>query len=294
MEKKTLKIIGKILNFPVLKIIVGIILLNVGLFILQSLVQLILSSFHIINDLIQSSCIFIIRIIGLYYLYLLFIRIYEKRKPSEIAFKKCTLNQIFLGSLIGILCISFITGINCLFGWISIENVNESPDILRGIYDTVFFVLLQDFVFFLILFRITEKYLGTYLTILITGLIFGFNHLLFPEYTFINGIFLFINITFIFSALYLKSRTLWEIFGFHLAYNFIQSNVLGVNITSGIQSIFKLHVEGPVLLTGDISGLESSLPAVLYSILIGGYYLVKEKKQGKFLKPIWTKNNKDE
>jgi len=46
-----------------------------------------------------------------------------------------------------------------------------------------------------------------------------------------------------------------------------------------------------VLLTGDKSGLESSVPAVLYCVLIGGYFLLKEKKQGKFIKPFWIKDN---
>ena len=123
-----------------------------------------MSSLHIANDLIQSSSIFVIRILALYYLYRLFIWIYEKRKPKEMAFTKNTLKQIFVGSLTGILCLSFIVGINWLFGWISIETVNESPDIIKGIYYTLFFAFLQDIVFFMILFRITEKYMGTYLT----------------------------------------------------------------------------------------------------------------------------------
>jgi len=124
MVNKTQKIIGKILGFPVLKIIIGIILMNVGLFTIRSLTQLILSSFHITNDLIRSSSIFVIRMFALYYLYRFFIWIYEKRKPEEIAFTKNTLKQIFFGSVIGLFCIGFIVGINGLFGWISIETVN--------------------------------------------------------------------------------------------------------------------------------------------------------------------------
>jgi membrane protease YdiL (CAAX protease family) len=292
MRIKAHKTIGKILSFPVLKIIIGIILINVGIFILESFVQLTLSALSITNDLIKSSSIFFIRIIALYYLYRLFIWIYEKRKPIEITFKKNIFKQIIWGSLIGLLCLSFIVGFNWLFGWISIESVNESPEILKGIYYTIFFVFLQDIVFFLILFRITEKYLGTYLTILITSIVFGFEHFIFPEYSFISGIFLFINIAFIFSALYLKSRTIWEIFGFHVVYNFIQNVVLGNFAIEGIQSVFKLHIEGPVFFTGDKSGFETSIFAVLYCVLIGGYFLIKENQNGMFLKPFWIKENK--
>ncbi len=65
-------------------------------------------------------------------------------------------------------------------------------------------------------------------------------------------------------------------------------------MTAGLQSVFKLHIEGPLLLTGDKSGLESSIPAVIYCVLIGGYFLIKEKKKGMFLKPIWMKGNFDD
>lgn len=279
----------KILNFPLAKILIGIVLINVGIFIVRSMIQLLLNSFHIENSLIYDSIIFITRIIALISIYWFFIRIYEKREPDEILFRGNSIKKIFFGAIIGLLCIGTVLVINILSGWISVINVHESPDILQGLYYTAFYVLLQDFVFYLILFRITEKYLGTYLTILITGLIFGFEHLFFPEYEFINGIFLFINILFIFSALYLRSRTVWEIFGFHLIYNFIQSIVLGVSIPDGMQSVFTLQIDGPVLLTGDKSGLESSAIAALFCIITGGYLLIKEKRQGKFVLPFWAK-----
>ena len=144
MENKTLKITGKILSFPVLKIFIGIVIINVGTFILRNFVQMIISSLHITNDLIQSSGIFVIRILALYYLYSLFVWIYEKRKPIEIAFTKDMLKQISMGALTGLLCLSFIVGFNLLFGWISLETVNESPDIIKGIYYTLFFAYLQD------------------------------------------------------------------------------------------------------------------------------------------------------
>lgn len=293
MKNKTLEITGKIFSFPVLKIIIGIVIINVGIFILRSLTQLLMSSLNITNDLIQSTGIFVIRILALYYLYRLFIWIYERRKPEEIAFTKNTLKQISVGSLAGILCLGFIVGINWLFGWVSIEAANESPDITEGIYYTLFFAFLQDIVFYMILFRITEKYLGTYLTVLVTAFIFGFNHIIFPEYSFISGVFLFLNIIFIFSAFYLRSRTIWEIFGFHVAYNFIQNIVFGNFAIEGIQSIFKLHIEGPVLFTGNESGFETSVLAVIFCISVGTYFLVREKKSGIFLNPFWIRAYKN-
>ncbi|MBN1822460.1 MAG: hypothetical protein JXR31_05740 [Prolixibacteraceae bacterium] len=289
MENRITKSVGKILKFPVVKIIIGIVLINVGVFFFRNIGQLILSPLHIKNELLYNIVLYSIRIISLIYLYKLFIWIYEKRKTSEIDFNKNSFNRVAFGILIGILCIGFILGVNYLFGWISIIKVNESPDIIQGFFYTVFFALLQDFIYFLIIFRITEKYLGTYLSILITGLIFGFKHLLFPEYLIINGFFIFLDSLFIFSALYLRSRTVWEIFGFHLTYNFIQVIVLGISIPEKMQSVFELDINGPMLFTGDKSGLESSLPVALFCVIVGGFIFLKEKNKGEFKNPYWKK-----
>lgn len=290
MTSDFVKIIRKVTFHLIFRIIAGIVLLNVGLFILRSLVELALSALAVENEMVIATCVFVVRIIGLILIYTLYVKIFEGRKPSEIALKKGTAKQITFGCVIGILCIGLVIGINWLFGWVSIENVNESPDILEGIYYTVFFVLLQDFVYFLILFRIAERYLGTYLTILICGLIFGFKHLLFPGYTVISGIIIFIDVTFIFSALFLRSRSLWEIFGFHLAYNFIQNIILGNPTVAGIQSVYELSVSGPSIFTGDPSGFETSIVAVLFCVGVGGYLLYATRKHGLFMKPYWTKN----
>jgi len=291
MANKTFKIIKGVFTFPVLKIIFGVALINVSAFITRSLIQLLLSSLDVTNDLILSSGKFIIGLLTLFYVYTFFVWIYEKRKPIEIQFGKNSLKQLLLGSLIGFSCIGSILSINFLFGWISIDNINGSPDIFKGIYFTIFFALLQDIVYYLILFRITEKYLGTYLTILLTSIIFGFKHLLWPEYDFISGIFLFINILFIFSALYIKSRTIWIIFGFHFIYNFIQTIVIANFPVENIKGIINLNINGPVILTGNPSGFETSIIAVIFCVLIGGYYLIEIRKHEKFLSPIWIKKN---
>ncbi len=290
MANKIKEVFRKVLNFPAVRIILGIVMLNVGLFLLRNLTELLLSGLSINNDIILSTGIFVIRILGLIFLYSLYVRMYERRKPSEIMFTRDTAKHVFLGAIIGLLLIAAVVGINCLFGWITLEKVNESPRILEGIYFTVFFVLLQDFIYFLILFRITEKYLGTYWTILLSGLIFGFKHLLFPDYSIVSGIIIFVDVTFIFSALFLKSRSLWGIFGFHFVYNFVQNIILGNPVMEGIQSVFDLNVDGPVIFTGDPSGFETSIIAVIACVAFGTFYLNNLRKQGLFLDPCWRKH----
>jgi hypothetical protein len=289
MSNKVINFTRNVLKFPLIKIIIGIALINVGTFFVRSMIQLLLSASGLKSDLIASSVIFVTRISCVYYLYLLFVWIFEKRKAEEIKLSRLSVKQYGLGALIGFSCITFIIGINLLGGWITVNGMNQSPDILKGVYHTVFYALLQDIIFYLILFRITEKYLGTCLTILMTGLVFGFEHMLFPPYTFISAMFIFLDVTFIFSGLYLKSRTIWVMLGFHTFYNFIQYIVFGNYQIEGIRSILTMSIRGPIILTGNTAGFETSLIAVIFCVLVGGYYLAEARKRGEFINPGWRK-----
>jgi membrane protease YdiL (CAAX protease family) len=276
-------LLKKILIHPIFRIIAGVLLLNVGLFILRNLSEALLSAIGIEERLVAASVIFLIRISGLAGLYWLFVHLYEKRKPLEIFFTWSSAAEFGIGALIGIICLGSVVGINMLAGWVTLAGIHADPDLLEGFYDVTFFVLLQDFVFFMILFRIAEPHLGTWATIILTGLIFGFKHLLFPGYTFISGVFIFLESTFIFSALFLRSRALWGIFGFHLLYNLAQMVLFGHPVSEGLQSILDTRVDGPLLFTGNPSGFESSVITGICCIAAGAILLTGTYRKGGFI-----------
>jgi len=91
------KTIGKILSFPVLKIFIGVALINVSAFIMRNLTELLMVSIKIDNDLIISTFVFIVRILTLFFIYRLFIRIYEKREPEEFQLNKSSVIHFSLG-----------------------------------------------------------------------------------------------------------------------------------------------------------------------------------------------------
>ncbi|MEJ2627226.1 MAG: CPBP family intramembrane metalloprotease [bacterium] len=158
------------------------------------------------------------------------------------------------------------------------------------IYFNFFFALLQDIVYFLIIYKISEKYIGTYLSAIIAGLIFGLKHLLFPEYTIYSGIMVFLCAVILFPALFLKSRNVWIIFGFHFFWNYIQNSILGISKPEGLTSVLELDINGPTIFTGDASGFEPSIITCFIAMLIGLYFLNNAKREGKIVKPIWMKN----
>ncbi|RJX30483.1 MAG: CPBP family intramembrane metalloprotease [Desulfurivibrio sp.] len=77
----------------------------------------------------------------------------------------------------------------------------------------------------------------------------------------------------LFTALYLRSGSLWLPIGFHAAWNFALSGLFGVTLSGRSGSSGLLHVDltGPSLLTGGNFGIESSAVAVmLMAVMIPG------------------------
>ncbi|MCA1639305.1 MAG: CPBP family intramembrane metalloprotease [Acidobacteria bacterium] len=78
-----------------------------------------------------------------------------------------------------------------------------------------------------------------------------------------------------FGVAYLKTRTLWFVFGLHLAWNWFQGAVFGIEV-SGIKSLttaplFQEIDSGPIWLTGESYGIEGGIActfALTISILL--------------------------
>jgi len=127
-----------ILNFPILQIIIGIILINVPTFILRSIAQLILSSFSVDNETTIAVVIFCVRLITVYFAYILFTKIFEKRKADELLFDISTLKEFSLGGLIGLMTITIVIGLMWIMGSYSIVGYNNSATVLDSFFHNFF------------------------------------------------------------------------------------------------------------------------------------------------------------
>lgn len=87
-----------------------------------------------------------------------------------------------------------------------------------------------------------------------------------------------------FGVAYLRTRDLWFVSGMHLAWNWLQGSILGIEV-SGLLSLsgtplLKEVDLGPEWLTGGSYGIEGSLPALI-AILISaiGIYFIRSGKR---------------
>ena len=109
---------------------------------------------------------------------------------------------------------------------------------------------------------------GTWIAVLLFSLTFGLLHMQNKNWTWIGVL----NIAFLgvlFSAAYLKTRSLWMPIGLHIAWNWIQGFLLGMNV-SGVEirrSVLVSQPKGPDFLSGGAFGAEGSLLAS--AVLVG-------------------------
>ncbi|MFZ1702412.1 MAG: type II CAAX endopeptidase family protein [Pyrinomonadaceae bacterium] len=118
--------------------------------------------------------------------------------------------------------------------------------------------------------------------VLFTSVLFALAHNNNPDATWFSWINTFIAGLW-FAAAYLKTRDLWFPFGVHLAWNWLQGPVFGINV-SGITEfspdpILRATDAGPAWLTGGSYGLEGGLVCTIALLIsIGTIYFLPQLK----------------
>ena len=204
------------------------------------------------------------------YLYRIYVALFEGRKASELSLKSF-LPQMGLGLLLGFVFISLIILIISLFGGYQITGRNKALVMLP-----VFIMAIQAGVFEEILsrgaiFRIVEDGLGTWWSVLISALIFGFLHIWNPNATVFSSLSIAITAGVILALFYVITRKLWIPIGIHIAWNFTLGGIYGAPVSGGEKNgLLISEMSGSELLTGGEFGPEASIVTVIFfrSVLV--------------------------
>jgi membrane protease YdiL (CAAX protease family) len=132
------------------------------------------------------------------------------------------------------------------------------------------------------LFRISEQHLGSLAALLVTGVIFGLQHLDNPGATPASTASVALGGGLMLCAVYMLTRTLWATIAVHAAWNFGQA-VLGIPVSGNIQTgVVDVRLEGPDWLTGGAFGIEPSVVALLLWTSVFAAALVLAVRAGRW------------
>ena len=193
----------------------------------------------------------------------------EQREPTELAWDGAGA-RIARGALIGtlmfaavILNIAFlgdyhvdglgsVTGAVGLFGFMAAAAVSEEL-LYRGL-----------------LFRLIEERTGTWIAMLLTGMLFGLIHLTNSDATLWGAIAIALEAGFMLAACYAATRNLWVPIGLHFGWNFAAGGIFSVVVSGNGESkgLLEATLSGPTLVTGGDFGPEGSLYTVAAGVAL--------------------------
>lgn len=224
------------------------------------------------------------------WIYVGFARYIERRPPSDLAFDP-GLRELGLGMLLGSLLYTAGVLVLMVLGVARIEGMNPDSIMLPAIAMALSSGFLEELLFRGALFRIVEEWLGSWVSVVISSVTFGFVHLMNPEATLTGAIFISVEAGLLLAAAYMLTRRLWLGIGFHISWNYTQSAVFGGIVSGGVAEpgLFKTVITGPDLLTGGSFGLEASLVPCILATATGMFLAVRAVRAGHVVLPFWSR-----
>lgn len=283
-QAATDSIIKKIFQFPITRIIIAIIFL-----VPMRLVSTLLRGAEFLEPFRQPvSAVIGMALMVLFYS--LYTKIIEKRKASEFSTNGMIKETAYgLGAGAGIMAL--LVFIMFVAGWYRIDAINSNiSHYVNYVFIFTVAAFVEELIFRLILFRLVEEFLGTWVSILFQIFLFGFVHGANPNATAWSSIAIGIEAGILLSAVYIYTRRMWLALALHMAWNYTQGIIFGVRV-SGLnqEGVITPVIEGPDILTGGSFGLEASVISIVICLFISFYYIQLSIIDKKIVQPVWKR-----
>lgn len=219
-----------------------------------------------------------------------YVRLMERRNVAELAHQGAA-PELGRGLLIGGALLLGSLGAMAALGYVSIDATHPWTAMFIAFGAALQASYVEEVLFRGVLFRIVEESLGTWLALAISAAIFGFAHFANPDATLLGLLAITVEAGILLGAAYVLTRRLWLAIGIHFAWNFVQQ-VFGLSPLD-VGTVFESRLNGPELLIGDASGMESSMIAVTLCLAVAVLLLVKAHRKGHFIRPFWARATKE-
>jgi len=280
----------RVLRFPLVRLVVAIAFImlstTVAYYLTEGIMALVGSApFKYFESALGTILLCIFSIL----FYHIYVALFEGRPTLELSVSSL-IPQLSLGLLLGLGFISIIILTLNLFGAYEIVGYN-----VPGVMIPVLIMALQAGIYEEImtrgvLFRIVEDGLGTWWSVLISALIFGFLHIWNPNATVFSSLSIAMTAGVVLALFYVLTRKLWVPIGIHIAWNFTLGGIYGAAVSGGdTQGLIQAEINGSELLTGGEFGPEASIVTVIFFLIIGIFLAWKAIKKGAIIKPAWKK-----
>ena len=205
----------------------------------------------------------------------------ERREVTELA-RAGSGARLARGMLIGFAMFAAVIANIALMGGYHVEGWGSATGALGLLGFMAAAAVTEELLFRGVLFRIIEERTGTWIALLLTGVVFGAMHLANPDATPWGATAIAIEAGFMLAACYAATRNLWVPIGLHFGWNFAAGGVFSVAVSGNGDSegLLAATTSGPAALSGGDFGPEGSLYAVFAGVVLTVVFMWLAKRRG--------------
>jgi membrane protease YdiL (CAAX protease family) len=205
----------------------------------------------------------------------------ERRAPTEVV-RAGAAARITRGALIGAGMFAAVIANIAFLGGYHVNGMGSVTGAVGLLGFMAAAAVTEELVFRGVLFRIVEERTGTWIALLLTGVVFGLMHLFNPDASLWGAIAIAIEAGFMLAACYAATRSLWVPIGLHFGWNFAAGGIFSVVVSGNGQSkgLLNATTSGSALLTGGDFGPEGSLYTVAAGVVLTVVFMWLARRRG--------------
>ena len=205
----------------------------------------------------------------------------ERREPAELGHDGWG-GKLARGTLIGFAMFAAVIANIAFLGGYHVEGLGSPTGALGLLGFMAAAAVTEELLFRGVLFRIVEERTGTWIALVLTGVVFGAMHLANPDASLWGATAIAIEAGFMLAACYAATRNLWVPIGLHFGWNFAAGGIFSVVVSGNGDSkgLLEASTSGPVALSGGDFGPEGSLYTVLAGVALTVVFLWLAKRRG--------------
>ncbi|MGW5747515.1 CPBP family intramembrane glutamic endopeptidase [Amycolatopsis sp. NPDC003861] len=208
----------------------------------------------------------------------------EHRPVTELAGPGAGL-ALGRGTLIGVALFAAVIANIALLGDYEIRGWGTVPGAAGLVGFMAAAAVTEELLFRGILFRFVEKWTGTWIALVATGVLFGLSHLFNEHASLWGAIAIAIEAGGLLTGAYIATRKLWLPIGLHFGWNFAAAGIFGTEVSGNgtPQGLLDAVTSGPSAITGGDFGPEGSLYSVLFCVLATCAFLWLAHRRGRLV-----------
>jgi hypothetical protein len=276
----------RVLTFPLVQIIVAILFIAIPFAVVSTPLNLFVTAK---SSRRAGALLLTAVVLGAYWAY---VRIMEKRAVTELSGTRAA-RELGLGLAFGMLLFCLTIGILAAVGIYRVTGNNGWQTMLAILPASILSGVLEEILIRGIVFRILEQWLGSWVALGISAVIFGVLHLLNPGATLLNAAAISIEAGILLAAAFMLTRRLWLCIGTHIAWNFTQGGIFSVAVSGGqSKGLLQSKMIGPDWLTGGTFGAEASVVALGVCFAAGIILIALAINKGNVVPPFWHQSTR--